>query len=334
MSHLEAEIRRLLDQQALDDAQGNALRQAGQRDLEAVTAGNAAGPRTEARSTAVLEVLGYVGGALLLGAILFLGVAYWEQLTQTGRNLVAIGALVVPAAGGAALVATRARRELGLLLMALACFAAGFAYFTVFTETNHLGQEPPALWWQDTNVVSPAVILAASVFGLVLLRAGAFLVSGWVGAMVLVAVVVGTRWDIAVDAKTLSIAGGFLLTAIALAVIGRLLSRTLAWTLAGLSGWISALTVLYLEPGGEWYSLAVATVVAGALLVGFVLERRYLLAGLGCAVLLTLWPAALYQIFSSALGVALGLIAAGAVLITVVVVLSRRRPRTGAVLAV
>ena len=78
-------------------------------------------------------------------------------------------------------------------------------------------------------------------------------------------------------------------------------------------------------PYGERLSLVVATIVSGALLTAFVLMRRYAYAVIGCAILLTIWPVSLYRILDDAVGAAIGLVAAGAVLIGTVIVLSRRR---------
>ena len=58
---------------------------------------------------------------------------------------------------------------------------------------------------------------------------------------------------------------------------------------------------------------------------GFVRIRRHALAAVGCLILLSTWPASLYRITDSVLGAALGLVGAGAVLITTVVLMSHRR---------
>jgi hypothetical protein len=264
----------------------------------------------------VLEVLGYVGGALVLGAVIMLGSFFWDDLGSTGRKLVAVASLVVPAVGGAVLVKGRVRPELGRILLALACYAAGFAYLVVFEDQKF--------------VVSTIVVVLTSAIGAVFLRSGAFLVSGWSGAMLLVCAVVFNVIDTAEadptsDAIPLYLAIGFLLVALALAGSGLLLSRPLAWSLAGFSGWAASIVVQADASYGEWLSLVVATIVSGALLTAFVLTRRYAYAVIGCAILLTIWPVSLYRILDDAVGAAIGLVAAGAVLIGTVIVLSRRR---------
>ena len=317
VNRLETQLARLVEQQVLSAAQADELVDAAfadRRDGQSPAAGPA--PGGTAKGSAVLEVLGYAGGALVLGAVIMLGSFFWDDLSSSGRKLVAVTSFVVPALGGAALIKGRAR-ELGRILLALACYAAGFAYLVVFEDQKF--------------VAASAVVVLTSAIGAVLLRSGAFLVSGWSGAMLLVCAVVFNVLD---DARLTSpassavpvyLAIGFLLVGLVLAGSGLLLSRTLAWSLAGLSGWAASIVLQMDAAGGEWTSLVVATIVAAALLTAFVLSRRYSYAVIGCAILLSIWPVSLYRIVDSALGAAIGLIAAGAVLIAAVVVLSRLR---------
>ena len=318
MNRLETELARLVEQQVLSSPQAQGLVEAARADRldnQPVPDGSAA--RSTPRSSAVLEVLGYVGGALVLGAVILLGSFFWDDLGSTGRKLVALASLVVPALGGAALVRGQTRPELGRILLALACYAAGFAYLVVFDDRKF--------------VVSAAIVVLTSAVGAVVLRSGAFLVSGWSGAMLLVCAVVFNVIDPvgtigpADTAVSVHLAVGFLLVGLTLAASGLLLSRTLAWSLAGLSGWAASIVLQMDAPHGEWLSLAVATLVTAALLTAFVLSRRYAYAVIGCAILLSIWPVSLYRILDDAVGAAIGLVAAGAVLIGTVIVLSRRR---------
>jgi len=318
VDRLETQLARLVEQQVLSVSQARELAEAARADQvdgQPATAGSAVGSAT--KSSAVLEVLGYVGGALVLGAVIMLGTLFWEDLGTTGRKAVAIASFLVPALGGVALVRGRTRPELGRILLALACYAAGFAYLIVFEDKKF--------------VVSAAVVVVTSAIGAVLLRSGAFLVSGWSGAMLLVCAVVFNVIDpvetIGPDSTAVPVhlAIGFLLVGLALAGSGLLLSRTLAWSLAGLSGWAASIVLQMDAPHREWLSLAVATLVTAALLTAFVLSRRYAHAVIGCAILLSIWPVSLYRILDDAVGAAIGLVAAGAVLIGTVIVLSRRR---------
>ena len=318
MNRLETQLARLVEQQVLSAAQAEELVDAARADRldgQSPTTNPASGGTP--KGSALLEVLGYAGGALVLGAVIMLGSFFWDDLGSSGRKLVAVASFVVPALGGAALIKGRARPELGRILLALACYAAGFAYLVVFED--------------EKFVAASAVVVLTSALGALLLRSGAFLVSGWSGAMLLVCAVVFNLLDDGEvttpesSAVPVRLAIGFLLVGLVLAASGLLLSRTLAWSLAGLSGWAASIVLQMDAPGGEWSSLIVATIVAPALLAAFVLTRRYAYAVIGCAILLSIWPVSLYRIVDSAIGAAVGLIAAGAVLIGSVVVLSRLR---------
>ena len=170
-----------------------------------------------------------------------------------GASWLLLRLLAVPALGGAALIMGRARPELGKILLALACYAAGFAYLVVFEDQEF--------------VISAALVVLTSAVGAVLLRSGAFLVSGWSGAMLLVCAVVFNVIDVAEpspveasrpaeEAVPVHLAVGFLLVGLALAASGLLLSRTLAWSFAGLSGWAASIVLQAYPSSGEWLSLA------------------------------------------------------------------------------
>jgi hypothetical protein len=318
VNRLETQLARLVEQQVLSVSQARQLADAAtadQVDGQPAAAGPALG--SSPRGSAILEVLGYVGGALVRGAVIMLGTFFWEDLGNAGRKAVAIASFMVPALGGLALVRGRTRPELGRILLALACYAAGFAYLVVFED--------------EKFVVSAAVVVVTSAIGAVLLRSGAFLLSGWSGAMLLVdalvfeVIDVGQLGEVNSDAWQTHLAIGFLLVGLVVAACGLVLSRTLAWSLAGLSGWAASIA-LQTGADGEWPSLIVATLVAAALLTAFVITHRYAYAVIGCVILLTIWPSSLYRILdNNAVGAALGLVAAGAVLIATVIVLSRRR---------
>jgi hypothetical protein len=321
MDRLQAQLTRLVEEHVLTASQAQELADAARVDRldgQSVATEPAPAlepvPRSTTKSSAVLEVLGYVGGALVLGAVIMLGSFFWDDLGNTGRKLVALASVLVPALGGAALIKGRARPELGRILLALACYAAGFAYLVVFEDQKF--------------VVSAAVVVLTSAIGAALLRSGAFLVSGWSGGMLLVCAVVfeliETPIGVEPTKEAAYLAVGFLLVAVALAGSGLLLSRTLAWSLAGLSGWAASIA-LQGAANGEWLSLICATVVTAALLTAFVQTHRYVFAIIGCAILLSIWPVSLYRIVDNALGAAIGLVAAGAVLIGAVIWLTRRQ---------
>ena len=315
MDRLETQLARLVEQHVLSALQAQQLADAARADRQDGQSAPEPGYPAQGSATkgaAVVEVLGYVGGALVLGAVIMLGSFYWDDLGSIGRKLVAVASVVVPALGGAALIKGGARGELGRILLALACYAAGFAYLVIFDDQKF--------------VVSSAVVVLASAIGAVLLRSGAFLVSGWSGGMLLVCAVVFNLIEVGTDParEATYLAVGFLVVGLALAASGLLLSRTLAWSLAGLSGWAASIA-LHGGPNGEWLGLLCATVVTAALLTAFVQTRRYAFAVIGCAILLSIWPVSLYRILDDAVGAAVGLVAAGAVLIGTVIWLTRCR---------
>ncbi len=165
MDRLETQLARLVEQQAISGLQAQELLEAAQADgLDRQSARAESAPLSSPKSSAVLEVLGYVGGALVLGAVIMLGSLFWDDLGSTGRKMIAVASVLVPALGGAALIKGRARPQLGRILLALACYAAGFAYLVVFEDQKF--------------VVSATIVVLTSAIGAVLLRSGAFLVSG------------------------------------------------------------------------------------------------------------------------------------------------------------
>jgi len=105
MNRLETQLARLVEEQLLTSTQAQELVAAARADrLDGEAAPAESVARSSPRSSAVLEVLGYVGGALVLGAVIMLGSFFWDDLGSTGRKLVAVASLVVPALGGPPLV--------------------------------------------------------------------------------------------------------------------------------------------------------------------------------------------------------------------------------------
>ena len=266
-------------------------------------------------TTGALDVVGYLGGALMLGALIFVGFTLWGDLSRAGKTALAVSSLIVSAGGGLALMRSRTRRVLALTLLVLACVAAGFTCNVVFDD--------------DDLIITTAVITVAAAIGALVFRAAAFYLPGWLGAMGLVVAVVVAPSGLNVvdgDPRAYAITGGFLLVAIVMVAFGLVLGRELAWTLAGLSGWAAAIQMVAIEH--SYLALAVSIAVTCALFIGAVRLRPYAFATVGCLIVLSIWPVALYQILHTALGVALGLVAAGAVLITTAVLLDRRRRRS------
>ena len=213
-SALGRRVRALTDEGVLTAEQAAQLWQAAQQDGgPAGDAGGAATPTAASRgaegrdgastsSLGVLDVLGYVGGALLLGALIFVGFTLWGDLSRGWKTALAIASFVAPVAGGVVLEWSRTRRGLARVLLALGCFAAGFACFVIIDD-------------QDL-MISAGVVVVAAVVGLITLRSAAFYVPGWVGAMGFVPAFVQNGLGLPEgDALGYWIAGGFLLVGLA-----------------------------------------------------------------------------------------------------------------------
>jgi hypothetical protein len=304
------ELQTLVEQGVLSPEQADRLWQAAEQDRDGPSGPAAPASRP---STGVLDVLGYVGGALLLGAVIFVGSTLWDDLGRGAKIALAIASFLVPLAGGLILERAHTRRGLARALLALACVAAGFVCFTVLDDEREL-------------LISAGVVAVAALAGGVTIRSAAFYAPGWVSAMVFAQVFVEDELDLtSAEAIGYAIAGGFLLVGVLMVGCGLLLRRHVAWTLAGISGFAASLTLMSFDH--PYLALGLATLVAAALFVGMVRWQMYGFAVVGCLLVLSIWPWALYQILDSAFGVAVGLVAAGCVLIASAVVLTRLRRR-------
>ena len=310
-SALERELRALTEAGVLSAEQTSRLWQAAAAD-RGQPAGVAPAPADAppGARTGVLDVLGYVGGALLLGAVIFVGSTLWNDLGRPERIALAVASFLVPLVGGLLLERVRTRRGLARALLALACVAAGFACFTIIEERELL--------------ISSGVVVVAALVGGLMVRSAAFYPPGWVAAMIFVQQFVSQELQLdGPDETAYATAGAFLLIGVLLVGLGLLLHRHVAWTLAGLCGWLAALVLMSFDH--PYLAVVLATAVAAALFVGVVRLQLYGFAVVGCLLVLSIWPWALYSILDSALGVAVGLVAAGCVLIAAAVVLARRR---------
>ena len=312
-STLARELQALVAEGVLSTEQADRLRRAVEHDRGELTEpATSPVPVPRQASTGVLDVLGYVGGALLLGAVIFVGSTLWDDLGRGEKIALAIAAFLVPLAGGLILERVGTRRGLAHALLALACVAAGFACFTMIDERELL--------------ISSGVVVVAAVIGAVTVRSAAFYAPGWVAAMIFAQRLVADELQPSgPDEMAYATAAGFLLVGALLVGCGLVLSRHVAWTLAGLSAWAASLTLMAFDH--PYLAFGLATVAAAALFLGMVRLQLYGLAVVGCLLVLSIWPWALYQILDSAFGVAVGLVAAGCVLIASAVVLARRRRR-------
>ncbi|HET9647153.1 MAG TPA: hypothetical protein VFP34_02860 [Microlunatus sp.] len=304
---LDRELAELVDRRVLSRAQADHVRWAADADIR--VRGELVPELPPDGRSGVLDVVGYVGGALVLGALIFVGFTLWSDLTHASKLALAIASFIVPAIGGVVLVLSRTRRGLALALLALACLASGFA-------VHQLVQDEDLVWTAVAVVVCSAV-------GAIVLRSGVFLLPGWFGAMGLTIAATSTRDDWPEQTISNAIALGWLAVAAVFLATGVVLSRQLAWALAGLSAGAATIPLLAFEH--SVLALLLGTAVATALLVGMVRLQYPALAVVGCLIVLGVWPVALYQLIDTALGVALGLVVAGCALIGSAVVLARMR---------
>lgn len=271
-------------------------------------------PPTVTHSNALIEVLGYIGGALLLGAVALLTLANWGEMGRAARISTGTSAAVILLGAAVVLALLRGRGQLSSALASLGCCVAGFAtYVAIEGETG--------------RIAGVAVALALAAVGLWWLAGSSLLVATFgilaVGVLVITADVLTP--DTGSAANSAGIAGtGFIVVAFILAMLGLVRDQVTAWSLAGAAMFSSSICWL-IQERGEIMALAVGTAGPAALLVAYGRRRHSAYAVVGCAILLVIWPTALYQLTDNMGGVAIGLVVASAALLIAVLILSRRR---------
>jgi hypothetical protein len=326
-SRLDDELKRLVSAGVLRQYQADALRDAADADSAAPASGTAAKPAetpppkqprpAPPHSSALMEVLGYIGGALLLGAVALLTVANWGEMGRAARITTGTSAAVLLLAASVVLALFRRREQLSSALASLGCCVAGFAtYVAIEGETG--------------RIVGVAVALALAALGVWWLQGSSLLVATFailaVGVLVITSDVL-TPAD-SVHTNTAGIAGtGFILVAFVLAMVGLVRDQVTSWSLAGAAMFSSSICWL-IQERGEVMALAVGTAGPAALLVAYGRVHASAYAVVGCSILLVIWPTALYQLTDNVAGVAIGLVVASAGLLVAVLVLSRRQRRT------
>jgi hypothetical protein len=326
-SRLDDELKRLVSAGVLRQYQADALRDAADADSAAPASGAAAKPAetpppkqprpAPPHSSALIEVLGYIGGALLLGAVALLTVANWGEMGRAARITTGTSAAVLLLAASVVLALFRRREQLSSALASLGCCVAGFAtYVAIEGETG--------------RIVGVAVALALAALGVWWLQGSSLLVATFailaVGVLVITSDLL-TPAD-SVHTNTAGIAGtGFILVAFVLAMVGLVRDQVTSWSLAGAAMFSSSICWL-IQERGEVMALAVGTAGPAALLVAYGRVHASAYAVVGCSILLVIWPTALYQLTDNVAGVAIGLVVASAGLLVAVLVLSRRQRRT------
>jgi hypothetical protein len=308
----EAALRRLVASGELTETQ-----------VEAVRREFGAAPATQ-RSGFLVEIAGYLGGGLILGAVaLFLGTS-WERLgkaTQTailgGMAVLFVAAALLVAGGPQALKAlSGARHRVVGVLLALAPIPAALA--AGVAANNHEG-----IWGFGTGLVVAAVCLAALPNGLSL------------------AVTAG------MSVGTVVTIGGELAHATSLGMGIAVLALGAAWAAATLAGWAKPKTLGLIigfglaiigaqlplsETDSEVWAYVLTLAVAAACLVIYRWERSLaVLAGGVIGVTLAV-PEIISDVTDGALGGAAILLIAGVVLVAASAVgmqLHRRRQTLG-----
>jgi hypothetical protein len=322
-SRLDDELSRLVSAGVLRQYQAESLRDAADAEIEAALAGRSQpppeppakpkSPPAATHSSALIEVLGYVGGALLLGAVALLTVANWGEMGRAARVSTGTSAAVILLGAAAVLALLHRREQLSSALASLGCCVAGFAtYVAVDGEAG--------------RVVGVAVALALAGLGLWWLAGSSLLVATFgilaVGVLVVTADVLTP--DAGSATNSAGIAGtGFILVAFVMAMLGLVRDQVTAWSLAGAAMFSSSVCWLVQERG-EIMALAVGTAGPAALLFAYGRRRSSTYAVVGCAILLVIWPTALYQLTDNLAGVGVGLVIASGVLLVAVLLLSRR----------
>lgn len=329
-SRLDDELSRLVSAGVLRQYQADALRDAADAEIDAALADPgrarpqpeppapepAPKPRTPPTAThtsALVEVLGYIGGALLLGAVALLTVANWGEMGRAARITTGTTAAVILLGAAAVLALMHRREQLSSALASLGCCVAGFAtYVAIEGETG--------------RVTGVAVALALVALGLWWLAGSSLLVATF--GILAVGVLVITADVLTPDTAATNSAGiagtGFILVAFVMAMLGLVRDQVTAWSLAGAAMFSSSICWL-IQDRGEIMALAVGTAGPAALLVAYGRRQVSAYAVVGCAILLVIWPTALYQLTDNVAGVAIGLVIASAVLLVAVLLLSRRR---------
>jgi hypothetical protein len=331
-SRLEDELHRLVSAGMLRSDQADALRAAAEADAalsgrpQSTPAPSTLQPKSQAkdqrlrtersRPSALVEVLGYIGGALLLGAVALLTVANWGEMGRAARITTGTTAAVVLLGAAVLSAVFRGRDQLSSALASLGCCVAGFATYVAVDGASG-------------RVAGVAVALALAALGVWQLAGSSLLVATFAilgtGVLVITSDVIGP--EVGGRTNQAGVAGsGFILVAIILALLGLVRDQVMAWSLAGAAVFSSSMCWL-VQDRGEAMALAVGTAGSAALLVAYGRHRASAYAVVGCAILLVVWPTALYQLTDNLAGVAIGLVVASVVLFFAVLLLSRHQRR-------
>ena len=270
----------------------------------------------------IVEVLGYAGGTIALGALLALVGQFWDLLGTVGRIGLSWTAAIACLAGGWFIARNKipAARRLGSFLLFIGTIAFGFAVGVLMFLYGPKGGDQ---WsWVQSVGAGTTTILAA--------------VAWWYNRWTLqnVAIGVAAAWTIIAVAsfsKADDPSGlGWPLMAFGLIWAGLAYAELLTppnatWSMSALSllGGAQVLSFSFSSSGHSltrWLGLGIGLALAIGMIAASIPLRRGVLLGFGAAGVVVFMPQLLYEMFGSSVGVPIVLLLAGILLVAMAVV--------------
>ncbi len=266
--------------------------------------------------TLLLEIGGYVGGALLLSGASLVFANYWTDLSRPGRLLVASAtcagllaiALLIGLRHGSP-VALSSRRRVAATLAALASVAAGGA--AAIARELLLGPDGDA-WY---GLLIGAGILTVALPLYLLLRGAPLLFMVWCAGLSML-LELWTVWDDFDSSWKMSLAiAGYGVLWLAVGVLTPVRERGAAAVLGGLTGLSAALELAAEDATGAALGLAIGLVLTAGSFTGFARWRRWPFLVPGVLVALSVPAVAFATWFDSLLASGIALVVVGAALL-------------------
>lgn len=268
--------------------------------------------------TTAAEAIGYVGAALVLGAVVLFVGEFWQRLTAGGQLSLAVLVTAALAGAGAALRGADAPALTRLTSVFWAGAVAGVAWCTAIVTDGMLA------WSADDVAQAVGVTTVASALPLYLLRPRALPQLTLLAALLTLTVASLTRTELLVD--------GFWL-ALPVAALG------VVWLLLGEGGYLrpgrlaagvgGALALLALQVGAfedrRTLALVLALALAAGLVTYAVTSGEVLHLAVGSVGAFVLVPQLVFELFGDAIGAPATLLVVGIVLVLLAVGLGRAR---------
>jgi hypothetical protein len=272
--------------------------------------------RSPGHRTLLLEIGGYVGGALLLSGASLVLANYWTDMSRLGRLLVALsacaGLLAIALLTGlrhGSPVAWSSRRRLAATLAALASTAAGGAA-AVLRELL-LGDRGDSWYW----LLIGAGILAVAAPLYLVFRGAPLLFMVWAAGMSM-SLELWIVWDDPDASWKLSlVTAGYGVAWLVVAILCPVRERGAAAVLGGLTGLSPALELAADDAVRAGLGVAIGVVLTAGSFVGFARWRRWPFLVPGVLVALSVPAVAFATWFDSVLASGIALVAVGAALL-------------------